>query len=404
MRRVVVTGVGVLSAIGNTVAQFEESLRACRSGIANITQLDTSQLRFHNAAEVRGFDPAEHFSDSQLTWLDRFAQLGIVAARAAIADSGLRWNDQLRTRTGVITGSCLGGMATYDAHYFDFYHEKKSRYPPTPIPRIMSNAVASHVAMEQKFTGATFTTSTACSSANHAIGLALWLIRHGTLDCALAGGSEAPIVAGHLKAWEGMRVVAPDTCRPFSKNRAGLILGEGAAMLVLETVEHAFARGAKIYAELAGVGMSADAHHLTNPLAEGAARAMNAALDDAQLSREQITYVNAHGTGTVANDSTETRAIRQVFGPHADNLAVSSTKSVHGHALGAAGALEAVATLLAFRGNFIPPTANFLGPDPACDLDVVPNAARAAEIEAALSNSLAFGGLNAILAFRRFPE
>ena len=402
MRRVVVTGVGVLSSIGNTVAQFEESLRACRSGIGPITQVDTSRLRFHNGAEIRGFEPAEHFSE--LTWLDRFAQLGIVATRDAIADSELTWNDELRARTGVITGSCLGGMGTEDAFYFDLYHENKSRLSPTAVPRIMSNAVASHVAMEQKFTGATFTTSTACSSANHAIGQAFWLIRQGTLDCALAGGSEAPIVPGHLKAWEGMRVVAPDTCRPFSKNRAGLILGEGAAMLVLETLEQARARGAKIYAELAGFGMSADAHHLTNPLAEGAARAMNDALYDAGLSREQINYVNAHGTGTPANDSTETRALRQVFASHADNLAVSSTKSMHGHTLGAAGALEAVATVLALRGDFIPPTANFLERDPACDLDVVPNEARTAQIEAALSNSFAFGGLNAVLAFRRVTE
>jgi nodulation protein E len=402
MRRVVVTGVGVLSSIGNTVTRFEESLRAGRPGIAPITQVDTSRLRFRNAAEVRGFEPSEHFSE--LTWLDRFAQLGIVAARDAIADSALTWNDEMRARTGVITGSCLGGMATEDAFYFDFYHENKSRLWPNAVPRIMSNAVASHVAMEQKFTGPTFTTSTACSSANHAIGQAFWLIRQGKLDCAVVGGSEAPIVLGHLKAWEGMRVVAPDTCRPFSKNRAGLILGEGAAMLVLETLEHACDRAAKIYAELAGFGMSADAHHLTNPLADGAARAMSGALDDAGLAREQIAYVNAHGTGTPANDSTETRALRQVFGSHADSLAISSTKSMHGHALGAAGALEAAVTVLAIHGNFIPPTANFVERDPACDLDVVPNEARAAQIEAALSNSFAFGGLNAVLAFRRVTE
>src|SRR5947208_4460309 len=290
MRGVVVTGVGVLSSIGNTVAQFEESLRAGRPGIAPITQVDTSRLRFRNAAEVQGFEPTEHFSE--LTWLDRFAQLGIVAARDAIADSALTWNDEMRAHTGVITGSCRGGMATEDAFYFDFYHENKSRLSPSAVPRIMSNAVASHVAMEQKFTGAAFTTSTACSSANHAIGQALWFIRHRTLDCALVGGSEAPIVFGHLKAWEGMRVVAPDTCRPFSKNRGGLILGEGAAMLVLETLEHASARGAKIYAQLAGFGMSADAHHLTNPLAEGAARAMNDALEDGHLSPEHINYVH----------------------------------------------------------------------------------------------------------------
>ena len=404
MRRVVVTGVGVLSSIGNTAAQFEESLRACRPGIGPITQVDTSRLRFHNAAEVQHFEPTRHFAESQLNWLDRFAQLGIVAARDAIADSTLTWNDELRARTGVVTGSCLGGIGTEDAHYFGFYKENKPRCSPTAVPRIMSNAVASHVAMEHKFTGATFTTSTACSSANHAIGQAFWLVRQGTLDCALAGGSEAPISFGHLKAWEAMRVVASDTCRPFSKNRAGLILGEGAAMLVLETLENARARGAKIYAELAGFGMSADAHHLTSPLAEGAARAMNAALEDGHFSREQINYVNAHGTGTQANDSTETRAIRQVFGSHADKLAVSSTKSMHGHALGAAGALEGVATLLAFRSNFLPPTANFVERDPACDLDVVPNEARIAEIEGALSNSFAFGGLNAVLAFRRVTE
>jgi nodulation protein E len=404
MRRVVVTGVGVVSSVGSTIAKFEESLRACRPGIGPITQLDTSRLRFHNAAEVKEFEPTRHFTESQLNWLDRFAQLGIVAARDAIADSTLSWNDELRMRTGVITGSCLGGIGTEDAHYFGFYHENKPRCSPTAVPRIMSNAVASHVAMEQKFTGATFTTSTACSSANHAIGQAFWLIRQGTLDCALAGGSEAPISFGHLKAWEAMRVVASDTCRPFSKNRAGIILGEGAAMLVLETLENARARGAKIYAELAGFGMSADAYHLTSPLAEGAARAMNAALEDGHLSPEQINYVNAHGTGTQANDSTETRAIRQVFGSHANKLAVSSTKSMHGHALGAAGALEGVATLLAFRSNFLPPTANFLEPDPACDLDIVPNQARNAEIEGALSNSFAFGGLNAVLAFRRVAE
>src|SRR4029077_804570 len=215
MRRVVVTGVGVLSSIGNTVEQFEESLRAGRSGIGPITQVDTSRLRFHNAAEIRGFDPTEHFAG--ITWLDRFAQLGIVAARDAIADSGLTWNDALRARTGVVTGSCLGGMGAEGAFFFDFYHENKSRLWPSAVPRIMSNAVASHVAMEQKFTGAAFTTSTACSSANHAIGQAFWLIRQGRLDCAVVGGSEAPIVLGHLKAWEGMRVVVPDTCRPFSK-------------------------------------------------------------------------------------------------------------------------------------------------------------------------------------------
>lgn len=404
MRRVVVTGVGVVSSIGNNASQFEESLRAGKPGVGPIQQIDTSGVRFHNAAELRGFEANEHFTDQQLMWLDRFAQLGIVAARQAIADAGLEWTDELRSRSGVITGSCLGGMMTEDAYYYTLYHENKPRCPPSSIPRIMANAVASQVAMEHKLTGATFTTSTACSSSNHAIGQAMWLIRQGTLDCALAGGSEAPIALGHLKAWEAMRVVAPDTCRPFSRNRGGMILGEGGAMIVLESLERARARGATIYAELSGFGMSADAHHLTNPLAEGAARAISAALDDAKLPREQIHYVNAHGTGTQANDAMETKALRQVFGAHADSLAISSTKSMHGHTLGAAGAIEAVATLVAMRGGFLPPTANFLERDPACDLDVIPNEARAVQAKAALSNSFAFGGLNAVLAFRRIES
>jgi len=261
----------------------------------------------------------------------------------------------------------------------------------------MSNAVASHVAMEQKFTGASFTTSTACSSSNHAIGQAFWLIRQGTLDCALAGGSEAPIVPGHLKAWEGMRVVAPDTCRPFSKNRAGLILGEGAAMLVLETLEQARARGAKIYAELAGFGMSADAHHLTNPLPEGAARAMNDALYDAGLSREQINYINAHGTATLFNDAAEGKAIAELFG----TIPVSSTKSMIGHSLGAAGAIEAAVCLLALQAQLLPPNINFRNSDQDLELNIVANESRQTRIDIVLSNSFGFGGTNASILIQK---
>ncbi|MDQ6624280.1 MAG: beta-ketoacyl-[acyl-carrier-protein] synthase family protein [Verrucomicrobiota bacterium] len=402
MHRVVVTGLGVVSALGQNAQEFGTALRAGRSGIGPLTQSDMSGFRFQNGAEVSGFDPAKHFAESELLWLDRFAQFGIVAAREAIADSGLDWTDELRARTGVVTGSCLGGMVTEDAFYVNVYRENKTRVSPTAIPRIMSNAVASHVAMQHKFTGPTFTLSTACSSANHAIGHAFWLVRQGTLAAAVTGGSEAPLVYGHLRAWEAMRVVAADTCRPFSKGRTGMILGEGGAMLVLENMESARARGAKIYAEIVGFGMSADAHHLTQPLAEGAARAITAALADGALAHDRVHYINAHGTGTEVNDAMETKALRLVFGAQADRLAVSSTKSMHGHTLGAAGAVEAVATMLAFEQNFIPPTANFVEPDPLCDLDVVPNEARAAEIDGAVSNSFAFGGLNAVLAFRRF--
>lgn len=401
MRKVVVTGIGVVSAIGNNAHDFWESLKAGRSGIGQISKIDVSNVKFQNAAEVRGFDPAAYFDDKALTWLDAFAQFGVVAAREAVADSGIEFDDELKASSGVITGSCLGGKATEDKLYFDLYAENKQRMPPFAIPRAMSNSVASHVSMEFGLTGATFTTSTACSSANHAIGQAFWLIRQGTLDAAIVGGSEAPLCYGNLKAWEGMRVVSGDTCRPFSKDRSGMILGEGAAMFVLETLESAEKRGAKIYAEICGFGMSADAHHLTMPLAAGAAKAISGALKDGNLAPETVGYINAHGTATQANDVMETEAIRLAFGAHADRIAVSSTKSMHGHTLGAAGAIEAAAAVLALHHSVLPPTANFNEIDPQCDLDVIQNVARPMEIEAAVSNSFAFGGLNAVLAFRR---
>lgn len=266
----------------------------------------------------------------------------------------------------------------------------------------MANAVSSHVSMEFGLTGANFTTTTACSSSNHALGQAFWLIRQGTLDVAIAGGSEAPLCYGNLKAWEPMRVVSPDTCRPFSKDRSGMILGEGGAMFVMEELEMAQARGARIYAEICGFGMSADAHHLTMPLAGGAAKAMRGALEDGGLRPEQIGYVNAHGTATQANDPMESEAIRMVFGGHTDNVHVSSTKSMHGHTLGAAGAIEGAATVLGLHHKLLPPNANFNEPDPECDINVIANEALAAEPEAAISNSFAFGGLNAVVAFKRW--
>lgn len=398
MKRVVITGIGVVSALGNTAADFWESLSAGRSGIAPITKLDVSTMRFQNAAEIKNFNDNEHFDEKELLWLDPFSRFGIVAAREAVADSGIEFDKE---NSGVITGNCLGGKMTEDELFYKLYAEGKQRHQPIAIPRAMSNAVSSHVSMEFGLTGATFTTSTACSSANHAIGQAFWLVRQGTLDSAIAGGSEAPLCFGHLKAWESMRVVSPDTCRPFSKDRSGMILGEGAAMFVLEDLEKAEARGAKIYAEIVGAGMSADAHHLTMPLATGAAKAMKMALKDGNLQPEQIGYVNAHGTATQANDPMETSAIREVFGAHADSIAVSSTKSMHGHTLGAAGAIEMAATVLGMHNNLLPPNANFNEKDPECDLDIIANEARPAEIEAAISNSFAFGGLNAVLAFKR---
>ena len=402
MRRVVVTGMGMISALGHDVSQCWTALRNGCSAIRRMELVDASLLRFQNAAEVRGFDPAKWFPQEKCAQLDRFTLLALVAAHEAIRDAGLpaRLGPTLAERTAIVTGSCTGGQTSEDQQFVELYGNKSGRVHPLTIPRTMANAGASAISMEFGITGPAFTVSTACSSANHAIGEAFSMVRDGRAELALAGGSEAPFSLGMLKAWEAMRVVAPDTCRPFSKDRQGMILGEGAAMLVLEPLEAAKARGARIHGEIVGSGMSSDASHITRPSAAGAERAMRSALADARIGPGSVGYINAHGTATPQNDATETEAIRMVFGRHADQLALSSTKSMHGHALGAAGALEAVATLLALRERFLPPTANYTTPDPQCDLDVVPNHGRAAQVEYALSNSFAFGGLNAVLAFR----
>ena len=400
--RVVITGLGVISALGRNINEFWSSLSEGRPGIGPMETVDRTQLRFQNAAEVRGYQAGDFMDEKRADMLDRFAQFALIAAREAIADARIEWTPELRERTCVVTGSCTGGQTSEDKAFADVYRDGRNRAHPLTVPRVMANAGASGISMEYGITGPAFTLSTACSSSNHAIGQAFWMVRQGLSEMAVTGGSEAPFSFVNLKAWEAIRVVAPDTCRPFSKNRGGMILGEGGAMIVLETLESARARGAQIYAEVVGFGMSSDAHHITQPSADGAARAMRAALDDAALAPERINYVNAHGTGTLANDSMETGAIRSVFGKHADRLAVSSTKSMHGHTLGAAGAIEAVATILALRHGILPPTANFTEPDPQCDLDVIPNVARRAEVEYALSNTFAFGGLNAVLAFRRW--
>jgi nodulation protein E len=401
-RRVVVTGLGVISALGKNTAEFWQALSGGQSGIGPIQAVDGAQLRFQNGAEVRGFQPSEYFEEKETGFLDRFAQFAVIAAREAIRDAQLEWSPALRERTAIVTGSCVGGQTTEDRGFHDVYFAKRNRVHPLTIPLTMANAGASHISMELGVTGPAFTLSTACSSANHAIGQAFWMIRHGVAEMAITGGSEAPFSFGILKAWEAMRVVSPDTCRPFSKNRRGMILGEGGAIVVIEPLETAQARGARIHGELVGFGMSSDAHHLTQPSTEGPARAMRAALEDANLPPDEIGYINAHGTGTLSNDPAETSAIRTVFGSHAGHLAVSSTKSMHGHALGAAGAIEAIATILALGNGVVPPTANFTEPDPECDLDVVPNTSRPLQARYALSNSFAFGGLNAVLAFRRW--
>lgn len=400
MRKVVVTGLGVVSPIGIGVPAFRESLFAGRCGIGPLTAVPTDRLSVRIAAEVRGFTPEDHFDPRRLALLDRISQFAVVAAREAVAMSGLAFSDALAARTATVLGVGVGGIGTLDNSFHRLYAEQAARLHPFTIPRLMISAPASHVTMEFGLTGPAFTASSACASAGHALATALMLLRSGMADVAVTGGADAPLTFGTLKGWEAMRIVSPDTCRPFSRDRSGMVVGEGAAVLVLEGEEHARARGAEVLAELAGAGMSADARDLTAPDAEGAARAMRLALGDAGLNAADVPYVNAHGTATAANDATEAQAIHAVFGPHARRLMVSSSKSMLGHALGAAGALEAAATVLALRHGVVPPTANFTGPDPACPVDAVPNEARAVPIRAALSNSFAFGGLNAVLAFR----
>lgn len=399
-QRVAVTGIGIVSPLGLNLEENWDALSHGRSGIAPIQSVDCSKLRFQNGAEVRGFDASSHFPGGKEDQLDRFAQLSVVAARDALRDSGIELTAELRENCAVICGSAVGGQSAIEKGFEDLWVAGRGRVHPLTIPKTMANAGASHISMDLGLSGPTYTVSTACSSANHAMGQAFRMVRSGEAAMAVTGGSEAFFTIGMLRAWESMRVIAPDTCRPFSKDRRGMVLGEGGAMMILEPFDSARARGAKIYGEICGFGMTSDAHHLTQPTVDGPARAMRAALRDARLATEEIGYINAHGTGTPGNDPVETRAIRAVFGAHANRLAVSSTKSLHGHALGAAGALEAVATLLALQRGILPPTANYNQPDPECDLDYIPNQPRAAQVEAALSNSFAFGGLNAVLAFR----
>ena len=373
-----------------------------RGGIGPIKSTELGDIRFRNGAEVQDYDPSTYFDARGADFLDRFAQFAVIAAREAVAQSGVQFSAELQQATAIVTGSCVGGQSSEDACFWDIYHLSRNRVHPLTIPRIMANAGASHISMDFGITGPAYTVSTACASATHAIGQAFGMVRSGAVEMAIAGGSEAPFSFGILRAWEAMRVVSQTTCRPFSKNRSGMILGEGAAMLVLEPLEAALARGANVLGEIVGFGMSSDASHLTQPAADGAARAMRMALREGSLTPEQIGYVNAHGTGTQANDVTETRAIRAVFGEHADRLPVSSTKSMHGHALGAAGALEAAATVLALREGLLPPTLNYDEPDPDCALNLVIDKARPSDAEYAISNSFAFGGLNAVLAFRKY--
>lgn len=402
MRRVVVTGIGVICGVGKNRDAFQKALLEGRCGIGPIANTECHDLRFRNGAEVKCYDPNDHFSPKEADMIDRFAQFAVVAAREAVCQSGIEWNTDLRENSAIVTGSCVGGQATENQGFWDVYKMGKTRVHPMTIPKTMANAGASAISLEFGITGPAFTIATACSSSAHAIGQAFTMVRSGMADLALTGGSEAPFSYGILKAWEAMRVVSPTLCRPFSRDRNGMVLGEGGAMMVIESLEHALARGAKPIAEIVGFGMSSDAHHITQPSAEGAAKAVRMALKSAGIVPEQVGYVNAHGTGTTVNDITETKALHLAFGSHAKRLAISSTKAMHGHTLGAAGALESAAAIVALSTGILPPTIHFNECDPECDLDYIPNCPREAAVEYAISNSFAFGGLNAVLAWRKF--
>ncbi len=408
MRRVVVTGIGVFASTGKNANQFFDTLVQGRSAVRRIQQFDPSQLSVQIAAEVPDYDPLAYFPAKRLDLLDRFSQFALLAAKEAMESSGLQLQEDERPRFGVVTGTGMAGATTFDTGYFNLYAKQATRLHPFTIPKVMHNAATSQICMEFGAQGPSFTTATACSSSGHAIGEAFHLIKNDMADVMMAGGSEAPLTFGMIRSWESVRVLATGNgepskaCRPFSADREGLVMGEGAAMLILEEVEHARRRGAKIYGEISGFGLSSDASHITVPSIEGPARAVRMALAEGKVNPEDIDYINAHGTGTRVNDVTETQVIKEVFKGHARKVAISSTKSMHGHAMGSTAALELTATVQAIDRGVIPPTANYTQPDPECDLDYVPNQAREKTVRNALSNSFAFGGLNAVLLVRRF--
>ncbi|MGJ7510341.1 beta-ketoacyl-[acyl-carrier-protein] synthase family protein [Variovorax sp. GT1P44] len=394
MNRVVVTGRGVISAIGRGVPAFSAALRTGVQGIVPVRGLPVNV-----AAPVAGFDASAEFSPGELAFLDRSAQFALLCAREALFESGLQIAGGLGPRTAVIVGAASGNICSIEASYRSNLVEGRRRLPPFTVPKIMANSPASHISMAFGVTGPAFVVSTACASSAYAVGLGLQMIRSGAVDVAIVGGTEASLVDGNLKGWESLRVLAPDTCRPFSKDRRGLVIGEGAAMLVIESLAHARQRNAAIYGEIRGYALTSDAHHILSPSIDGQADAVRKCLRDAQMEPLDLAYVNAHGTATAANDVAETRALRQALGAHVDRLQVSSTKSMHGHTLGAAGAIELLATLVALQERFAPPTLNHLEADPECDLNCVPNEAQVlGDGHCALSNSFAFGGHNAVLA------
>lgn len=401
MRRVVITGAGTVNALARDVPGTLAAMREGRCGITELDFRDKDRLGIRIGGQVHGWDPEAHFNRQQIVLYDKFTQFTMIAAKQAVAQSGLDFSGRLGLDAGVVLGTAGGGVNTWDDNYRAVYEEGKNRVHPFVIPKLMNNAAASHLSMEFGLRGPTFSVSTACASSNHAMGLAFQMVRAGAARAMLTGGSEAMLCFGGIKAWEGLRVMSKTACRPFSANRDGMVQGEGAAVFVFEEYEQARARGAVILAEVAGFAMTSDAGDIVMPQAAGAERAITGALRDAGLNPEDVGYINAHGTGTAANDKTECAAVAHAFGHHADRLMISSTKSMHGHLIGGTGAVELLACLMALNDGVIAPTIGYEEPDPECALDVVPNVAREARVDAVLSNAFAFGGLNAVIALRR---
>ena len=401
MKRVVISGAGTVNPLGADVAATYSALQEGRCGIGPLQFRDVDRLSIKIGAQVQGFDPEVHFSRQELVLYDRFTQFTLIAARNAVTQSGLTFDGDLALSAGVVLGTAAGGVTTWDDAYHSVYADGKNRVHPFVVPRLMNNAGAAHLSIQHGLQGPSFSVSTACASSNHAMGLAFGMVRSGAAPVMITGGAESMLCFGGLKAWEGLRVLSPDACRPFSANRNGMVMGEGAAIFVFEDYDHARARGAEILAEVIGFAMTSDASEIVMPSVTGAARAIAGALRDARINADQVDYINAHGTATAANDKTECAAISQVFGDHAARLMVSSTKSMHGHLIGGAGAVELLACLMALQKGVVAPTMGYQQPDPQCGLDVVPNVARDAEVSIALSNAFAFGGMNAVIALRR---
>ncbi len=401
MKRVVITGAGTINALGHSVPDTLAAMREGRCGIAPLEFRDVDRLSITIGGQVKGFEAEGHFNRQQMTLYDRFTQFTLEAAREAIRQSGLTFTGALADKAGVVLGTAGGGVSTWDDNYRAVYEEGKNRVHPFVVPKLMNNAACSHVSMEYNLRGPSFTVSTACASSNHAMAQAFQMVRSGMTPAMVTGGSESMLCFGGVKAWEGLRVMSKDACRPFSLNRNGMVQGEGAGVFVFEEYDHARARGADMLAEVIGFAMSSDASDIVMPSKQGAARAIAGALRDARINPEDVGYINAHGTGTAANDKTECAAVADVFGPHADRLMISSTKSMHGHLIGATGAVELLACIMALRDGIIAPTIGYEEFDPECALDVVPNEARDAKVNVVLSNAFAFGGLNAVIALRK---